>query len=84
MGPLPPYQELYPVGTRVRVATEDVLRKFTRPAWKFHHPLQPEQLEFANEISTVSRVNFYHGGDVLYHLENSGDYWWHELCLLSS
>jgi hypothetical protein len=81
-GPGGPYQECYPVGCRVRVASGSVLRGFVEPTWKFHHPVQPEQLKFAGFVSVVSHVAFYHGGDVLYNLRDTGDYTWHELCVV--
>jgi hypothetical protein len=38
--------------------------------WKHHNPLQPEQLEHAAVVATVRELSYYHGGDVLYRLEN--------------
>ena len=72
--------ELYPVGTHVRIATEDDLREFMA-TWKFHHPLEEAQVDFAGHISTVSHVSYYHGGDVLYQLRDTAPYTWHESCL---
>ncbi len=38
-----PYQEEYPKGSRVRVASRAVLEQFLRD-WKYHNKLQSEQL----------------------------------------
>lgn len=75
-----PYQARFPVGTRVRVADEAELRAF-KQSWKLHHPLRVSQLRFAGLVSTVSDVSYYHGGDALYTLADTGSYIWHEPCL---
>jgi hypothetical protein len=77
---MPPYKELYPVGTKVRVAGRAKLDDFLR-TWKFHHPLAPEQLLDADRVAEVINVGFYHGGDVLYGLRDVPGTW-HEECLL--
>jgi hypothetical protein len=74
-----PYRAEFPVGTKVRIASPDVLKSFMR-TWKYHHPLQPQQLEFAGRIGEVKKVYFYHGGDELYELEDMPGVW-HEVCL---
>jgi hypothetical protein len=76
---LPPYQELFPVGSRVRVKLRPFLEQFQRD-WKYHHALSANHLDAAGKMDTVKSVGFYHGGDVLYRLsEISGT--WHEACL---
>jgi len=75
------YNAKFQVGARVRVAVEVVLRQFVRPAWEFHHPLDPELIRFAGSIQIVDSVGFYHGGDALYQLRGvKGN--WHEGALL--
>ena len=76
---MPPYKELYPVGTKVRVASRAKLDDFLR-TWKFHHPLVPEQLLAADRVAEVVNVGIYHGGDVLYGLRDVPGTW-HEECL---
>lgn len=73
------YNEDFPVGSVVRIASRDDLERFLRE-WKLHHPLQPEQLEFGGRVATVNNVLFYHGGDELYQLEDIPGIW-HEECL---
>jgi hypothetical protein len=73
------YTEKFPVGSRVRIAHRDFLEDFKR-SWKYHHPLVSEQLERAGMLGIVSKVGFYHGGDVLYQLEGIPGTW-HEACL---
>jgi hypothetical protein len=73
------YEEEFPVGTYVRVADRDALEEFAR-TWKFHHPLEPQQLESAGATAAVASVGFYHGGDELYQLEGIPGTW-HETCL---
>ena len=76
------YQERFPVGSHVRVATRERLDDFLR-AWHFHHPLSLEQLPFAGRRTLVEEVSFYHGGDALYALEGLPGLW-HEQCLESA
>jgi hypothetical protein len=76
---MPAYKERFPEGTLVRVAAKNVLEAFKRD-WKYHHPLAEEQIEFAGREDMVKSVGFYHGGDVLYWLEQFPGTW-HECCL---
>jgi hypothetical protein len=75
-----PYPEKYSVGTFVRIAPSERLRKFMRPEWKYHHPVSEEQLQAAGKRDKVRSVGFYHGGDVLYQLSTEIGTW-HEDCL---
>jgi hypothetical protein len=72
------YKEKYPVGTIVRIASLDFLQAFKRD-WKYHHPLQDEQLQFAGTMDKVKSVGFYHGGDVIYQLEGAPGTWHEEV-----
>ena len=74
-----PYKEAFPEGTKVRIGNRAFLNEF-KETWKYHHKLQPEQLECADRITTVKAVGFYHGGDPLYVLTDIPGYW-HEQCL---
>jgi len=74
------YQEKYRVGAPVKIAPLDHLQAFMR-VWTLHHPLQVEQLHFAGTADRVRWVGFYHGGDVIYTLENAPGTW-HEQLLL--
>jgi hypothetical protein len=74
-----PYNEEFPVGTRVRVADRETLEHFKR-TWTYHNPLQPEQLGYAGRTAQVESVGFYHGGDELYRLHGLPGVW-HEACL---
>ena len=69
----------FPVGTRVRIAELQDLARFLAD-WKQHHPLEPEQLQHAGEVTTVREVTYYQGGDPLYKLEDVPGIW-HEACL---
>jgi hypothetical protein len=72
------YQEKYPVGTTVTIASTERLLKF-KSEWKFHHPLQEAQLLFAGTTDKVRTVGFYHGGDVVYNLEKATGTWHEEV-----
>ena len=76
-----PYIEEFPVGTVVRIQTREFLEQFSRD-WKWHHPLESDQLKYANSHARIKAVSFYHGGDELYVLENVPGIW-HEGCLIS-
>jgi hypothetical protein len=76
------YQALFEAGARVRIRPLGALQEF-RSSWKLHHPLAEEQLEFAGRTATVADVGFYHGGDVLYTLEDVPGTW-HEACVESA
>jgi hypothetical protein len=73
------YQEKYPKGSRVCVKDRAALEVFMRN-WRYHHPLQNEQILFAGQTGEVKEVVFYHGGDVLYQI-NGIPGLWHEECL---
>jgi hypothetical protein len=74
-----PYQEQFLVGTTVRIAQRAELERFRRE-WQFHHKLEAEQISYAGRTARVRDVGFYHGGDVLYHLDGVPGIW-HEVCL---
>lgn len=73
------YQEDFPVGSLVVIASRELLEIFKKE-WKYHHPLQEEQLGFAEHQAEVVSVGYYHGGDVLYWLRDIPGVW-HEQCL---
>jgi hypothetical protein len=74
------YNEEYPVGKTVRIVDKEQLESFFRE-WKYHHPLQPLQLQYAGRVARVANVMFYHGGDELYELVDVPGIW-HEECLV--
>lgn len=74
-----PYKSEYPDGSRVRILDREQLERFAKE-WKYHNPLQQEQLQFAGQTAVVKTVGFYHGGDELYELNNVPGIW-HEQCL---
>ena len=76
-----PYEEAFPVGSSVRIVDLAALETF-KATWAYHHKLQPEQLEYAGQTTSVKAVAFYHGGDVLYELDNIPGYW-HGSCLVA-
>jgi hypothetical protein len=76
---MPPYKEQFPVGTQVRIKDRAFLERF-KAEWKVHHPLSLEQLSAAGRVDNVRGASFYHGGDVLYVLEETPGTW-HEECL---
>ena len=69
-----PYVERFPVGTAVRIVDRDQLDAF-RATWRYHHPLDADQLRFAGEEAQVAEVGFYHGGDILYRLVDIPGIW---------
>lgn len=73
------YQAAFPAGTKVRIADRAALEKFMAE-WKYHHKLQPEQLHFADRVTTVKGVGAYHGGDMVYELNGIPGSWL-EQCL---
>ena len=74
-----PYRERFAVGVLVRVLSRPELERFS-VEWNWHHPLQEEQLSFADAVAKVREVSFYHGGDVSYLLDGVPGIW-HEECL---
>ena len=71
---------IFRVGTMVRIASRPVLEGLLRPTYKYHHPLSPDQLEYAGQSAKVLTTAMYHGGDVLYTLEGIPGIW-HERIL---
>ena len=63
----------------MQVADLAFLEEFLR-TWKYHHELTPEQLVFAGRVTKVKNSGMYHGGDVLYELEDVPGIW-HEVCI---
>jgi hypothetical protein len=74
-----PYRARYPKGTSIKVASRLELEQF-RQTWRYHHKLEAEQLSYADCTARVMSTSYYHGGDVLYQLENIPGTW-HECCL---
>ncbi len=77
------YQPLYPAGSRVLIAGADVLQRYMRHHYKYHHPMTDAHLEHANESHIVSDVGMYFGGDQLYVLEKLPRLVWLEECLIT-
>lgn len=78
MSVVPTDPERHPLFTQVRIAPRAELEAFVR-SWKYHHPLSPEQLEYAGQIATVRATSVYHGGEVLYELAGIPGYWHQQL-----
>jgi hypothetical protein len=81
MSPSIPYEARFREGDRVRIQARAALEQFMAE-WKYHHPLESEQLAFAGQNAVVKSVGYYHGGDVLYELENMPGLW-HEVNVLA-
>ena len=75
------YKEDFPKGAKVRMKGRDFLESF-RDTWRYHDPLQSEQVGYSDRVTEVESVGFYHGGDVLYTLRSVPGIW-HEQCLAS-
>jgi len=73
------YNEAFPQGTKVKIASRPVLEEFLA-TWKLHNKLDPEQLKYADQTAEVESVGFYHGGDELYKLKGIIGVW-HKRCL---
>lgn len=74
-----PYKSEFANGSIVRIANRSSLEAFLN-TWRFHHKLQPEQLDYAGQTAEVESGAFYHGGDELYKLKGIPGIW-HEQCL---
>jgi hypothetical protein len=55
--PKGPYQESFPIGSIVCIASRETLEEFER-TWKFHNKLQPGQLNYAGKSGKVLAVGF--------------------------
>ena len=64
----------FEAGDMVQIADRLALDQFLQ-SWKFHHPLQPEQLEYARKVAKVAQALMYHGGDIMYVLEGVPGIW---------
>lgn len=74
-----PYNLEFPVGSRVQIASKEVLEDFLK-SWKYHNKLQPEQIGYSGQTARVKNAGVYHGGDELYELDGIPGIW-HEQCL---
>jgi hypothetical protein len=66
-------------GATVRIADRPTLDQFFQ-TYKLHHRLQENQLQFAGHVAKVRVSAMYHGGDMLYELEDVPGIW-HERLL---
>jgi hypothetical protein len=73
------YHPEFLAGDRIRIRRREVLDQFKRE-WKYHHPLQDDQLAYGGSEAIIRIVSIYHGGDELYELEGVPGLW-HECCL---
>ena len=73
------YHEAFPKGSKVKIQGRFFLENFLK-TWKLHNKLNPEQLNYAEQIGEVESVGFYHGGDELYKLKAIPGIW-HKQCL---
>lgn len=73
------YNADFPIGTPVRIKNRKFLQEFQR-TWKFHHPLNDSQLDYAGIIAPVAWFGYYFGADEIYMLEGIRGIW-HEVCL---
>ncbi len=72
-------QAEFETGTEARIADRAFLEQFLE-AGQYHHELEPEQLDYADRVAKVKKVEFFHGGDEIYTLEGIPGVW-HEECL---
>jgi len=75
---MPMFQELFPVGSRVRIIERQDLREFAK-GWKYDYKPQRSQMKFGGREAIVKAVTYYHG-EVLYELDEVPGVWWEE-CL---
>jgi len=68
-------------GSAVRIVPLKQLEEFMR-TWQLHNKLQSNQLPFAGQTAKIKRSYMYHGGDILYELDEIPGIW-HEQCLES-
>jgi hypothetical protein len=73
------YNAEFTEGTYIQIRPHHFLEEFQR-TWKLHHALQNTQLDYADKTATVKSIGYYHGGDVLYWLNEIPGIW-HEACL---
>ena len=72
------YEPKFPTFSKVRIVDRERLEEFAR-TWKNHHPLFPEQWEFAGGEVYVGEISVYHGADLLYVFEGIPGYWHEKL-----
>ena len=83
MTPQSPYDPAkFPNGSKVHILDRASLDEFVN-IWKWHHKLEPRQLEYAGRLATVAKSYMYHGGDIIYDLAGVPGVW-HEQCLESA
>ena len=68
----------FPMGTRVRIGDRSTLEEFLR-TWQYHHKLESDQLDFAGRVTSVEDIFMYHGGDIIYKLQNAPGLWHQQL-----
>lgn len=64
----------FKVGATVRICERPELDAFVK-TWEYHHKLLPAQLAYAGQTATVKSAGMYHGGDVVYELQDIPGTW---------
>jgi len=59
----------------IRIKPREYLEWHANNLWTRHHPPMPEQFEFGSSIKTIKEIQMYHGGDLLYILEETPGIW---------
>ena len=77
---MPDYLAIFAYGETVRIATRTCLEQF-QAEWKYHHPLQSEQLDCASQVGSIRALSYNHGGAPLYEIRGIPGVW-HESCLI--
>jgi hypothetical protein len=65
---MPDYHSAFDGGEYVRIVEVEALRRFQQ-SWKWHNPLQEEQLAYAGKDVRIVGVSYYHGGTPLWMFE---------------
>jgi hypothetical protein len=64
----------YQPGDLVLIDSPELLASFAR-TWKRHHPLETRQMAYAGQSAKIANSFMYHGGDILYELEDVPGVW---------
>jgi hypothetical protein len=64
----------FETGEKIVIVDRETLEKF-RNYWKFVARPSEEQLHYAGVKTKVTRPTFYHGGYVLYELDDAPGFW---------
>jgi hypothetical protein len=72
---MPAYHSVFLRGENVKIKPPEFLRQYLAPDWRWHNPLDSDNLKFAGGVFAVVDIGYFHGGEVMYELQGIRGFW---------